>query len=40
MNKLYENIPSTYKINTLLYESVSTKRQHESNTESTNFKRE
>ncbi|VVC28050.1 DNA mismatch repair protein, C-terminal,DNA mismatch repair protein family,DNA mismatch repair [Cinara cedri] len=34
LNKLYENIPSTYKINTLLYDSISTKRPCESSTES------
>lgn len=39
MNKLYENIPSTYKINTLLYESIPTKRPYQENTENTNFKR-
>lgn len=39
LNKLYENIPSTYKVNSLLYESISNKRPHELNTENTNFKR-
>ncbi|XP_025204221.1 mismatch repair endonuclease PMS2 [Melanaphis sacchari] len=38
LNKLFENIPSTYKINTLLYESISTKRPYESITESKNCK--
>lgn len=39
MNKLYEHIPSTYKINTLLYDLVPTKRPCESNTESSECKR-
>jgi hypothetical protein len=39
MNKLYENIPSTYKMNTLLHDSISIKRSYESNAENTNFKR-
>ncbi|XP_026814676.1 mismatch repair endonuclease PMS2 [Rhopalosiphum maidis] len=38
LNRLFENIPSTYKINTLLYESISTKRPYESTTESKNCK--
>uniref|UniRef100_A0A2S2QN03 Mismatch repair endonuclease PMS2 n=1 Tax=Sipha flava TaxID=143950 RepID=A0A2S2QN03_9HEMI len=38
MNKLYENIPSTYKMNTLLHDSISIKRSYESNAENTNFK--
>lgn len=38
MNKLYENIPSTYKMNTLLH-PISIKRSYESITESTSFKR-
>lgn len=38
LNKLFENIPSTYKINTLLYESISTKRPYESTIESKNCK--
>jgi len=38
LNSLFENIPSTYKINTLLYESISTKRPYESTTESKNSK--
>lgn len=39
MYKLYENIPSTYKMNTLLHETISTKRPYEADTKSTNFKR-
>lgn len=38
LNSLYKNIPSTYKINTTLYESMSVKRPCEPN-EITNFKR-
>ncbi|XP_015370812.1 PREDICTED: mismatch repair endonuclease PMS2 isoform X2 [Diuraphis noxia] len=38
LNSLFENIPSTYKINTLLYESISTKRPYESTTEDKNYK--
>ncbi|XP_022166778.1 mismatch repair endonuclease PMS2 [Myzus persicae] len=38
LNRLFENIPSTYKINTLLYESISAKRPYESTTESKNCK--
>lgn len=38
LNRLFENIPSTYKINTSLYESISTKRPYESTTESKNCK--
>lgn len=34
LNKLFENIPSTYKINTSMYESISNKRPYESTTES------
>lgn len=38
LNKLFENIPSTYKIDTSLYESISTKRPYESTIESKDCK--
>eukprot|EP00102_Acyrthosiphon_pisum_P007905 XP_003243755.1 PREDICTED: mismatch repair endonuclease PMS2 [Acyrthosiphon pisum] len=38
LNRLFENIPSTYKINTSLYESISTKRPYESTIENKDCK--
>jgi len=38
LNSLFKDIPSTYKINTTLYETITIKRPSESYCESISFK--